>query len=91
MFQLMMVEVDETVGSPDARAVRKYPLDTVDTLSHATQLRNERYESIAARIDDGHREDGKHVFRQLVVNRNHPHEYGNVYRTTHILITVKDK
>lgn len=91
MFQLLLIERDDTVGNPDATVTRRYPLETVDTASHALRLQDEH----EARLRDdwrmtrrtSHGNPGtvtEHYV--LLIDRKHPHEYGNVYRSTRIVV-----
>lgn len=82
MFTVTMVEVDQTVGNPDAKQVRQYPLATVDTLPHAHRIAGDKEVQISAAT-------GGRVVTKLI-DHGHAHEYGNVYRTTYVIITVKE-
>lgn len=85
MFTVTLVEVDDTVGNPDARAIRQYPLATMDTLRHALRVAREQEAKLAGTVRNS--VDGaKREYVTLLVDRGHPYEYGNVYRTTYVLV-----
>lgn len=87
-FRVTLVECDDTVGNPDARVIRQYPLATVDTLPHATRLQREheaRLTGVLRNAVDG----SKREYVTLVADRRNPHEYGNVYRTTYVLVSIE--
>ena len=90
-FQVTLVEVDDQVGNPDAtRDIRQYPLATTDTLPHAARIASEYEATLTG--DKRYRPDGsQREYVTLVVDRKHPHEYGNVYRTSYVLVSFGEK
>lgn len=83
MIHVIIVEVDETVGNPDARVVRQYPVATTDTVPHALRLASVHEDGLLGDKTT----DGKRV--ALIANRGHRLEYGNVYRTSYVLVSPK--
>lgn len=89
-FQVTLVEVDDQVGNPDARAIRQYPLTSTDTLPHALRVAREYESKLSGALTDSV-EGSKREYVTLVVDRKHPHEYGNVYRTSYVLVSFGEK
>lgn len=89
-FQVTLVEIDDTVGYPEVRAIRQYPLTSTDTLPHALRVARE-YESKLAGTLRHSVEGSKREYVLQVVDHMHPHEYGNVYRTSYVLVSFGDE
>lgn len=89
-FTVTLVERDETVGNPDARVVRTYPIATVDNPSHAFDIAAEHEAMLTGTRRESHGNPGTVVeFWSTLIDRKHPLEYGNVIRTQYISVGTR--
>lgn len=85
MFTVTLVEIDDTVGNSDAQAIRQYPLASMDTLSHAVRVAHDHESTLTGTLRNSV-EGSKREYVTQIIELGHPHGYGNVYRTTYVLV-----
>ena len=88
-FRIVLVETEQTVGNPDAKNVREYPFKTVDTMPHAIRIQSEQEQRL---LSLGRTEkycydaSCNKEFWELLLDTDHPYEFGNVYRFIRVVI-----
>jgi hypothetical protein len=91
MFTVTMVEVDQTVGNPDAKVVRQYPLTSTDTLPHALRVAREYETKLVGALVHPVVHGSKHEYVSLLVDHGRHDELGNIYRTTYVSVGFGDE
>lgn len=83
-YRISMVETTREVHKPEVKYTKEWVLSSYDFLHLARQRAEAEADAFAEAHPKADRID--RVFEELIVNRRHPYETGNVYRRTSFAI-----